>query len=510
VIDEVRGVKLSELFEKLNSPAKSLFGAYGADSDVFRLEYDSRWVDGSAGVIYSCVKGENSDGHDFAREAVASGAVALLCERELPIDVPQIIAPRTRAVMGEAAAVLCGSPSRKLKMIGLTGTNGKTTTTYITRSIIRASGARVGMIGTIVCDDSSEETYAEHTTPEGPDIQEMLSRMVRGGAGYCVMETSSHGLDQGRVEGCRYDAVGFSNLTPEHLEYHENMERYFEAKRKLFADYTRGEWRGAVNADDDYGRRLIGEFGRNVRIFSLDERTAPDSAYKAFILNNDINGMTVRVTYPDGRSFEAVSPLIGNYNAANILEAAVLADVLGFDIETVRRGINVCPQVPGRLERYSFSNGVTVFVDFAHSSDGMEQALGTLTSLSKGKIRVLWGAGGDRTPIKRPVVGEIMARLADHVVISNDNPRSEPPEAIARDIESGVKRCPRSVRCETILDRSEAVNFMLDAAEPGDVVLIAGKGPERYIDFGTHKIPYLDSDKVLEWARGRSLEALPI
>jgi UDP-N-acetylmuramoyl-L-alanyl-D-glutamate--2,6-diaminopimelate ligase len=183
-----------------------------------------------------------------------------------------------------------------------------------------------------------------------------------------------------------------------------------------------------------------------------------------------------------------------------------LADALGFDMETARRGIHSCPQVPGRLERYSFSNGVNAFVDFAHSSDGMEQALGTLAGLAKGKIRVLWGAGGDRTPIKRPIVGEIMARIADQVVITNDNPRSETPEAIASDIERGVRGCQKQVACETILDRGEAVNFILDSAEPGDVVLIAGKGPEGYIDFGTHKVPFLDSDKAIEWARGRSLE----
>jgi UDP-N-acetylmuramoyl-L-alanyl-D-glutamate--2,6-diaminopimelate ligase len=498
-------VKLSELFEKLPVREKSLVRAASADIDVSRVEYDSRRAAG--GTLFSCVKGDNSDGHEFAHSAVASGAVALLAERELPIGVPQIIAPRTRAVMGLAASILCGVPSDKMKMVGITGTNGKTTTAYIVRSIVRASGARVGMIGTVICDDASEERVAEHTTPEGPDIQEALARMASNGALYCVMEASSHGLDQGRIEGCKYDAVGFSNLTPEHLEYHEDMERYFEAKRKLFSCYTRGEWRGAVNADDGYGRRLIGEFSKNVSVFSLGPQAAFDRAYRASVLNSGIDGMAIAVAYPDGRSFEAHSPLIGSYNASNILEGVALADALGFDMETARLGIHSCPQVPGRLERYSLSNGVTAFVDFAHSSDGMEQALGTLARLANGKIRVLWGAGGDRTPIKRPIVGEIMARLADHVVITNDNPRSETPEAIASDIERGVRGCPKPVRCETILDRGEAVNFILDSAEPGDVVLIAGKGPEGYIDFGTHKVPFLDSDKIIEWARWHSLEA---
>jgi UDP-N-acetylmuramoyl-L-alanyl-D-glutamate--2,6-diaminopimelate ligase len=500
-------VKLSDLFEKLRVKGKSLFNARGANPDIFCLEYDSRRVTrDSKGIIYSCVKGENSDGHDFAEASISSGAAALLCERELPLDIPQIVVPGTRAVMGTVASILYGNPCERLKMIGVTGTNGKTTTTYIVRSVIRASGARTGMIGTIIYDSSSEESYAIHTTPEGPDIQKLLSKMAANDAAYCVMEASSHGLDQGRLEGCEYDAAGFSNLTPEHLEYHENMERYFEAKKKLFANYMRGDWRGAINADDAYGLKLLQDFSPHTSAFSLENSRTGGVFYLASILRSGIDGMTVSITYPDRRSFEVESPLIGSYNASNILEGVVLADALGIDVESVRRGISECPQVPGRLERYSYANGVTVFVDFAHSSDGMEKALGTLVGLARGKVRVLWGAGGERTPIKRPVVGRTMARLADHVVISNDNPRKENPMSIARGVESGVKNCPKPVRCEIILDREEAVNFILDSAEPGDIVLIAGKGPERCIDFGTHKVPFLDSDKVQEWARARSIE----
>jgi len=505
-------MKLSELFNNLKMKKKTLLDRNGTDPDLTRLEYDSRRVfcgnDIPDGVIYSCVKGDNVDGHDFAEAAVDAGAVALLCERELPIDVPQIIVSGTRAVMGEAASLLYGSPADKLKMIGVTGTNGKTTTTYIMRSIIRASGAKAGMIGTIIYDDASEEIYAVHTTPEGPDIQLLLAQMTANGANYCVMETSSHGLDQGRIEGCRYDAVGFSNLTPEHLEYHANMENYFEAKRRLFADYTRGNWRGTANADDEYGRRILEEFGERISAFSMKHGFPGDDVYVASVLKSGINGMTILITLADGRAFEVEASIVGNYNAYNILEGIALFDILGFDIETIKQGIASCPQVPGRLERFSFGNGVTSFVDFAHSSDGMRQALETIKLLTKGHIRVLWGAGGDRTALKRPVIGEIMAQLADHVVISTDNPRSEDPASIAGDVERGVKMCRRQVRSETILDREEAIHFILDAAEPGDVVLIAGKGPERYIDYGTRQIPFLDCDKIVEWAKARSIEVL--
>jgi UDP-N-acetylmuramoyl-L-alanyl-D-glutamate--2,6-diaminopimelate ligase len=502
-------VYLTELFDKISAPVKSLVNCR-SDADIVRIEYDSRRVtDDRGGVIYACVKGDNIDGHSFAESAVSSGAAALLSERELPVNVPQIVVSRTRAVMGEAASILYGKPSDKLTMIGFTGTNGKTTTSYLTRSIISASGAGVGMIGTIVLDDGALESFADRTTPEGPDIQSVLSRMVANGAKYCVMEASSHGLDQGRLEGCLFDRVGFSNLTPEHLEYHKNMERYFEAKKTLFSSYVRGDWLGAACAGDEYGLRLISEFGEKIRPFRAGGEPVNDGRmYTASVTESGITGMSVLIKYPDGRSFTVQSPLIGNFNASNILESVVTADSLGFDVDTILRGILRCPQVPGRLERHSFANGVTVFVDYAHSSDGMEQTLGTLCGLSEGPVRVLWGAGGNRTPLKRPVIGEIMARLARHVVITTDNPRNEDPAAIARDVESGVKRSGKNVRCDTILDRKEAIGFVLDSAEPGDIILVAGKGPERFIDYGDYKIPFDDSEAVMDWAAEHSLEEI--
>ncbi|MDR2780810.1 MAG: UDP-N-acetylmuramyl-tripeptide synthetase, partial [Synergistaceae bacterium] len=361
-------MKLTELFGKLPAPKKSLVNRQEADPDIVRLEYDSRRVsNGRGGVIFACVKGDNSDGHEFAKKAAASGAAALLTERELSAGIPQIVVPRTRAVMGAAASILYGKPAGKLTMIGLTGTNGKTTTSYITRSILSSSGSVVGMIGTIVYDDGVRESFADRTTPEGPDIQEMLSMMAENGAKYCVMEASSHGLDQGRLEGCLFDGVGFSNLTPEHLEYHENMERYFEAKRTLFQGYVRSGWVGAASADDEYGRRLIGEFSENVRGFTVNGKPSEKRReYSASVVKPGIEGMSVMIRYPDGRSFTVQSPLIGNFNASNILESAVVADSLGLEIDAIRTGIQRCPQVPGRLERHSFSNGVTVFVDYAH------------------------------------------------------------------------------------------------------------------------------------------------
>jgi UDP-N-acetylmuramoyl-L-alanyl-D-glutamate--2,6-diaminopimelate ligase len=329
--------------------------------------------------------------------------------------------------------------------------------------------------------------------------------MVENGVSSCVMEASSHGLVQGRLEGCVFSRVGFSNLSPEHLEFHEDMEKYFDAKRKLFTDYVAADWRGAVNADDQFGRRLLREFSANATGFSM--RRERGEFYTVSLNRMNIDGITVGVTYPDGRNYDVNSPLLGEYNALNILESIVIADSLGLDAETIKKGVTQCPQVPGRLERFSFTNGVTAFVDYAHSVDGMLQALGALKKVTTGTLRVLWGAGGDRTPVKRPVVGELMARLAGHVVISTDNPRSEDPAAIAHDVERGVKDCGSGVRYEIVLDRGEAIDFILDAAGPGDVVLVAGKGPERYIDYKTHKVPFTDSGAISGWSRRRGVEA---
>jgi UDP-N-acetylmuramoyl-L-alanyl-D-glutamate--2,6-diaminopimelate ligase len=487
---------------------KTMENASLADPDIVKLKYDSRRVaPDSGGVIFACVSGENSDGHDYARNALSSGAAALLCERRLPFDVPQIISPNVRAIMGEAAAILYGNPSDKMTMIGLTGTNGKTTCAYIIRSIVRAGGAKAGMLGTIVYDDGRSEISADRTTPEGPDIQEMLAAMVANGARYCVMETSSHGLDQGRLAGCLFDRAGFSNLTPEHLEYHSDMESYFDAKRLLFTKYAGKGCIGAVNADDEYGLRLLEEFPDNTRAYSLtDDIRSSHSCYSAVVALHDLNGMSLEVSCPDGTLFTVTSPLIGDYNASNILECIAIADSLGMDRDVIQRGVSECRNVPGRLERYNLSNGITVFVDYAHSPDGMKQTLDTLARFNRRRLKVLWGAGGDRSPLKRPVVGKIMAQYANHVIITTDNPRSENPANIARNVEQGVISHKGAPRVDTILDRREAIYFCLDSSKSGDIVLIAGKGPERFIEFKDHRVPFSDSGTVLEWALDRSVE----
>lgn len=501
-------MKLMDLAKRLQLFCETRLIRGDQDPDISSLFYDTRMTPSSPeNAIFACVTGDHVDGHELAEKALASGCAALLCERELPFKIPQIVVKNTRAAMGEASAAIFGDPAKKMTMLALTGTNGKTTTTYLTKSIFTAAGRRCGMLGTIVYDDGAEEKDALHTTPEGPDIQELLATMVQNGCGSCVMEASSHGLDQGRLSGCSFDGIGFSNLTPEHLEYHSDMESYFAAKRLLFSDYTRGGWRASVNADDSYGRRLLLEFGDHSLGFSLCGD--PSAAYQAKILRHGLEGLTLEILFPDGEVRNVTSSLVGEYNASNILEAIVLADSLKVDRDAICAGIRSCTRVPGRLERYDLSNGVRAFVDFAHSSDSMEKVLQTLAPLANRNIWAVWGAGGDRTPLKRPIVGGIMAKYADRVVVTSDNPRSESPAAIAAQVEAGVlasEEKKKGMRHEVIVDRREAICYALDNAEANDIVLIAGKGPERFIDFGDRKEPFLDSAVLLEWARKRGVE----
>ncbi len=500
-------MKLSGLLERFRDAggSREIRRAGAADDpEISAVVYDSRRVRGE-GVLFACFRGDHADGHDFAAKAFASGAVALLCERPLPVDLPQIVTPGVRGAMSALSAVLYDRPADRMGMIGVTGTNGKTTTAYILRAILRAVGERVGMLGTIVYDDGCGEVPADRTTPEGPDIQAFLAKMAANGVSWCVMEASSHGLDQGRLEGCAFDAVGFSNLTPEHLEYHADMEGYFRAKRLLFTKYAKAEAVGAANADDAYGMRLLEDFA-NLRAFSLERGAECPRAYRAERLRVSLRGTSFDALCPDGGVLALETPLIGRHNAANVLEAVTIADALGLDRLGIAKGVAGTPQVPGRLERYAFSNDVHAFVDYAHSPDGVEQVLRLLSGLKSGKLVSLWGAGGDRSPSKRPVVGGILAKYSDYAVISTDNPRSERPEAIAAAVEEGFRAAGGSGA--TILDRKEAIMHALDRAAPGDIVLIAGKGPERFIEYADRKVPFCDAEAVEEWARSRGHEVI--
>lgn len=472
------------------------------DPEISWLVSDSRSV--VPGAIFACVKGDRSDGHDFARSAMESGVAALLCERPLDVPLPQmILRADMRRKMGLAASVLYEAPASRLKMVALTGTNGKTTSTFMTKSILQGAGLKTGLLGTVYNIDGKECQDAEHTTPEGSDLQGWLHKMVQNSCAACVMETSSHAIDQGRIEGAFFDCAGFTNLTVDHLDYHLDMEGYFAAKRGLFDRYMRGDWKSAINLDDTYGRRLYDEYIEHSFGYSVKESGA---SFFARITDETALGMDIEMTFPDGTTEKILLPMNGSYNVSNALQSAALAWGLGVPAELCAAGLRVMPQIPGRLERCVIEGRGVAVIDFAHSPDGLEKVLSALRPVCKGRLIVAFGAGGDRDSSKRPLMGEAAARLADYVIITSDNPRSEDPAKIALMVEEGARR--HSTERKVIVNRREAIFAGLDMMRAGDIFVIAGKGPERYQILKDGTIPFLDREQVLEWAALRGERAI--
>ncbi|MCE5202515.1 MAG: UDP-N-acetylmuramoyl-L-alanyl-D-glutamate--2,6-diaminopimelate ligase [Synergistaceae bacterium] len=470
-------------------------GMCAFDPEITKVVSDSRKIVNDS--LFACVEGEHIDGHHYAAKAVEDGASALLCQRQLDIPVPQIICADVRRSMGVVASILYGAPLSKLTMIAITGTNGKTTSTFMTKSILENAGIKTGLLGTVYYDDGDVLEDAEHTTPEGSDLQYWLYRMVNNGCDACVMETSSHAIVQGRIEGALYDRAGFTNLSVDHLDYHGDMESYFLAKKTLFDCYMRNNWRAAVNIDDAYGARLFKELGNRAVGFSIKDSSAH---FFAAVTGTSIEGMDVKIKIPDSDAMEFIRlPLLGEYNILNALQALSLAWTLGVSKETALDGLLKMGQIPGRLERYLINGSGSCVIDFAHSPDGLEKVLTALRPVCRGKLYVVFGAGGDRDKTKRPLMGEIATRLADSVIITSDNPRSEDPDIIASEIESGAKR--HSTEYKVIVDRRTAIYEGLNSLKPDDVLLIAGKGPERYQILKDGPIPFLDKNIMLDWCR---------
>ena len=473
--------------ENVKARVKSQDNFYVGIHDVIS---DSRDV--KPGTLFACIKGEKSDGHEFVKKAEANGACALLCEHEVnDSDLPQIIVERVRGFLGEVASLVYDNPSDKLLMVGITGTNGKTTTTYITRRILQSAGMRVGLLGTIVESDGITEKEADRTTPESCIVQRQLHNMVKNGCSACVMETSSHGLYLGRLKGALYDVPVFTNLYPEHLDFHINMENYFEAKKLLFTHYTKKNFIGAVNHDDPYGKRLLAEFPDNLRGFGLNE-----GAFSRVIESNtSLNGTELVISMNGFDSLRLHSPLVGAFNIMNTL-CAVTAMRGRVDDRAIIEGVANVPQVPGRLERIDLPNGACVFVDFAHTPSALKSVLGTIRSLSGNdrKIISMFGHGGGRYQQNRPELGKAASEFADELIITSDNARDEDPAEIAKAIAGGA-----SIPYKIITDRPEAVNFGLDSLKKGDILVITGKGPERFITIKDKKIPFNDAEAVKAW-----------
>jgi UDP-N-acetylmuramoyl-L-alanyl-D-glutamate--2,6-diaminopimelate ligase len=457
-----------------------------ADVEVTGLALDNRRV--GAGTLFFCVPGFTRDGHDFAPDAIARGASALVVQRALGLGVPEILVDDVRAAMAPIAARFHGDPTARLGVVGITGTNGKTTTAYLVRELLEAAGRRTALLGTIKSVIGGVEAPLARTTPEAVDLQASFAEMVAAGDVACAMEVSSHALELRRADAIHWDVAVFTNLTQDHLDFHPTMEDYYVAKRRLF---EAGPRVSVVNVDDAYGRRLAQELGDAVTV-AIDR----EADLRATDLRMTMTGAEFTVG-----DLRLRSPLPGRFNVANVLGAVAAARALGVDDATIERALPRAAAVPGRFQPVDEGQGFAVLVDYAHTPDSLENVLRAARELTPGgRVIVTFGAGGDRDRGKRPLMGEIAARSADEVVVTSDNPRSEDPEAILAEILAGIDR--DDVRAE--VDRRVAIAQAIGLASDGDVVVIAGKGHEQGQEFADgHKVPFDDATVAREALRAR-------
>ncbi|MCW2278852.1 UDP-N-acetylmuramoyl-L-alanyl-D-glutamate--2,6-diaminopimelate ligase [Heliophilum fasciatum] len=442
--------------------------------EIAGLAYDSRQV--APGFLFFCVPGHQADGHNFAQQAVAKGAAALVVERFLPLDVPQILVDSARSALAQAASCFYGHPSRHLWMIGVTGTNGKTTTTHLIEAVLRRHGKKVGLIGTIGNRLGDQVWPAAHTTPESLDLQALLATMRAAGADAVVMEVSSHALELGRVAGVDFDVAVFTNLTQDHLDFHHTLENYRQAKGRLFQQLSAGNNAkfAVINADDPEASYFINTSAVQVLTYG--------SAQAADVHGRDVEvtprGAACQVDYPGGTATLQLA-LTGHFNIANALAAFTVGVASGVPSETMVAALAQVRGVPGRFEPVGGNQPFSVIVDYAHTPDGLENVLKTARAITAGRIITVFGCGGDRDRTKRPLMGREVARWSDWAMVTSDNPRTEAPLAIIDDILPGV-RSVEGVQYRVEPDRRQAIAMALQEAQAGDLVLIAGKGHETY------------------------------
>lgn len=459
------------------------------DRPVAGVTADSRRV--TPGMVFVAVPGENHDGHDFISTAIDRGAAAVICERNgfSSGRATKVKVADARIALAVAAANFHGHPSRKLKVIGVTGTNGKTTVSFMVKHILETAGIHAGLLGTIRYEIGDRVLPAQRTTPESSEIQQFMAQMVRGGCEACVMEVSSHALAQKRVHGVEFDLAIFTNLTQDHLDFHGDMETYFDAKKELFTAAARGSKRGAtiLNVDDTFGLRLARETDVEIQL-----TYGMDALAKFRATNIALEAGTTRFTAetPAG-VFPVTMPFIGRHNLYNALAAIGAGLSLQVSVPTIQAALRTMPSVPGRLERIAAGQDFSVFVDYAHTDDALQHVLRTVREITPGRVLLAFGCGGARDTDKRAKMGKVAATLADHTVITSDNPRRESPVAIAAQIEAGF-RSVRADKYSVQLDRALAIRELIRFARPGDTVLIAGKGHETYQEFEDTVVPFDD------------------
>jgi UDP-N-acetylmuramoyl-L-alanyl-D-glutamate--2,6-diaminopimelate ligase len=471
--------------------------------DVASLAYDSRKV--GVGTLFFCVPGEKVDGHEFAVGAVEAGAVAVVVERELELDVAQLVVADARAAMAPLAARFWGDPTSELRVVGVTGTNGKTTTAFLIREILETAGIQTGLLGTVRQVVGGVEEGVKRTTPEAIDLQGTFRRMLEAGDKACVMEVSSHALALHRADAIHFGLALFTNLTQDHLDFHADMEDYFQAKRLLFG---MGPQAAVVNVDDEYGRRLAGEF--DCLTFSAEGVNADftatgvsfDTSCAIFTTTLGPTGLKTEhmaTSSSVGGGVKVRTGLPGHFNVANALGAFAAATALGVTPEVASRGLARAERVPGRFEPIDEGQGFAVLVDYAHTPDSLENVLRAARRLSEGRVLAVFGAGGDRDRDKRPKMGRAGASLSDLAIVTSDNPRSEDPEAIIAEVLGGVEN---GANVEVEPDRRAAIALALGQARPGDTVVIAGKGHEQGQEFEDgRKLPFDDREVAREELR---------
>jgi len=494
-------MKLSELIQDLPFLEKRHF----ADVEIRGISSHSGEI--AEGFLFIAIHGTKVDGHRFIDAALERGAAALIIEREVPISkkIPVFKVGNSRASLSHLAARWHRNPSREFPVLGVTGTNGKTTITYLLGAIFQAAGKNPGILGTIGCRYNGINLPNSHTTPESTEIQRLFRAMKDGKVDIVAMEVSSHAVDMRRVEDVQFDAAIFTNLTPEHLDYHKSMELYYESKKRLFTHllpHGKGSKRAILNADDRYGQKLI-EAVKDVPVWTYSALAQSKWDFYAREWHSNLSGTRAVVATPVGVA-EFRSPLIGAFNLSNILAATAGALTQDIPLDTIVQAVASFEGVPGRLERVENSRGIHVFVDYAHTPDALKNVLKALKDLDPPKIFTVFGCGGDRDRAKRPIMGREVARLSDVAIVTSDNPRTEDPQQILKEILPGVEEGGMSIGRDAFVepDRKQAIAKAIAMAKPGEVVLIAGKGHEDYQILGTEKIHFDDREVAREALQG--------
>jgi len=475
------------------------------DCEIKGLTSDSREV--KKDYLFVAVKGSSQDGHKYLSDAVHRGACALVVENVANVfpNVPIVRVPDTRAALSDLASRFYNYPSKDMNLIGITGTNGKTTTSYILESILKEGGRNVGVIGTINYRYKGKSFQTSLTTPESNDLMKILGEMRDAGVTDIILEVSSHSLEQGRVRGLDWSRALFTNFSRDHLDYHLTMEEYFKAKSLLFASLREeeGQAKTIINMDDPKGRELQ----RITKASTVSYGLGDNCSVRATDIHSSVEGLHFRMTMPAGDT-PITSTLFGQMNVYNILAAAAVAFSLDIDLNTISRGIQRLAFVPGRLQHVENKQGLSIFVDYAHSTDALKKVLQTVRQLTKGRLITVFGCGGDRDKGKRPDMGRVAGMYSDYAIITSDNPRGESPEKIADEIEAGMKESGlkrvtfnfslNAKGYEIILDRRKAIHAAVKIAnkEGGDIILIAGKGHEQYQITGNGKRYFNDIEEV--------------